>query len=790
MANGVIIKVKRGYTGIIRGEEGRKYRFNRKRIVEGELRQVTVGRRVEYEPDGDWATQIRLLAEVVEVRAKKKSKTQPNSNSTTKPQYAPSQGYRFLNPYNFVRLLDAPRPKDNVLGSCSPPPHDRYIGLTGRITCTVEAITPLFISDSHAIQVETVRVNDKDVKHHTYRFFQLDDQPALPASSLRGMVRSVFETVTNSCFVTTDQDPLSYHFNSRRAPWLVPARVEHDGDEWRLRLLTGTTPLQIESPDRKSPEGKQYAAWNASYWPIKPSKTLRGIGPRRRKLSEKQLSSRQSFIERTKNPVSNPDRVKHGESCYALLRPFQHPHPKIQFWDVVQIRKRQEDLPTPGRGEMVVQGWLCITNQNIESKHSERFFFRAENNRTGPEFVDLPEEVRSAYEALIKDYQKRHRDAVQKRRQKHKTPDQPVGDDPAFSRFVYQDRERKLKGGELVYALLEGTVNAPRVEFIVPVSVPRVSYEHGVGDLLPDFLRQCRDINSLCPACRVFGWVRGAAEDVGHDVPTAYAGRVRFSHGTLVPSTGDELPDIPLAILSSPKPTTTAFYLLNAEGDPDATVDYDTENARLRGRKFYRHHGKQLSEQEYRRAEGIKDDQNRTIKGALKPGAMFKFTVDFENLAPLELGALLYALELENNMYHRLGYAKPLGFGSVKITAARVQIIDWETRLKSLEPDAGWKSLKETEWKRYEEDFLDEMRSIYGDDFEDVILSDLRALLGDPPNLPIHYPRVRVKPDSEGKNFEWFVRNKKRGEGAFPLPLGQDDKQGLPLLNKKGEKVT
>lgn len=685
--------------------------------------------------------------------------------------------YRFLNPYNFVRFINQPRPKNHVLGECPPPPHDRYVGLTGRITCRVEALTPLFISDSHA-------VSEDANGHRTYRFFQVDGQPALPASSLRGMVRSVFEAVTNSCLAVFDPAPLSYRLPPDQALWLVPARVERDGERWRLRLLTGTTPLQIEAPGSRNPQGMLYAAWTASYWPLQPSKTLRGVGPRRRK--------EELFIERTRNRNRNPEGVGHGEERYALLRRFQHPHPRIQFWDVVEIRRDPSALPQPrNSNERIEKGWLCVTNQNIETKHSERFFFRAAENRTGPEFVDLPENVRQAYEALIQDYQERHRKAVERRRRSGQPPDQPVGSEPAFSRFVYRAEERHLKGGELVYAMLEGEVDAPRVRFIVPISVPRVTYEHSRGDLLPSFLHRCRDERALCPACRVFGWVREGAEDIAQDVPTAYAGRVRFTHGTLTHSAG-ELPETTLAILSTPKPTTTAFYLLR-EGQTDAAVTYDTPGARLRGRKFYRHHGEARPE-EYRSEN--RTDQNRTVRGALNPGAIFTFTVDFENLAPLELGALLYALELEDGLVHRLGYARPLGFGSVRVTVEKLEIVDWQKRLGSIEPGAGWEAVDRETCRIWKDKFIAEMQNLYGEAFAQA-LADLRALLGETPeNLPIHYPRPTERFDPNHPQYEWFVGNKRRagrrGRGLpdpVALPLASEDTSGLPLIDRQGEEV-
>jgi CRISPR-associated protein (TIGR03986 family) len=787
MAKGTIVTVKKGNAGTILSDEGIEYRFNRKRIVTGDLDWIEEGRRVEFEPDSDWASQVRLLDEVREAQAppKSPSEPQPKAHAAVGSPSSPG-GYRFLNPYNFVRYVDQARPTEDVLGDCPPPPHDRYVGLTGRIACKVEAVTPLFISDSHAVS------EDAD-GHKTYRFFELDGQPALPASSLRGMVRSVFETVTNSCFGVYDDDTLSYHFPSTRSPWLMPARVERNGDNWKLRLLPGTTDLQIESSSRKSPEGLQYAAWSASYWPLKASKTLRAIGPKGRQLGQKQLAERRTFIDRTQTLNRNPDGMDHGEEGYALLRRFQHPHPRIRFWDVVQVRRERSALPQPrGNDERIERGWLCITNQNIEPKHSERFFFRSEQNRTGPELIELPRKARQAYEDLIRDYQKRHSEAVNRRQRKGQQPGRAFGSEAGFSRFVYQKDERTLKGEELVYALLEGSASSPRVRFIAPVSVPRVNYEHSIGQLMREDLHRCKDFGTLCPACRVFGWVYQAesGEETPQDKVTAYAGRVRFSHGTIAHSDG-ELPETTLAILSTPKPTTTSFYLLNAQGQPNATVDYDTSNARLRGRKFYRHHGS-AKPIEYQGA--AKSDQNRSVKGALKPGATFTFTLDFENLAPLELGALLYVLEPKDELFHRLGYAKPLGFGSVKVTVEKAETVDWPSRFQSLDVEAGWQPVGRIQVDELKDKFLQAMHDLYGDEFDNVLLADLQALLGQPwDNLPIHYPRTSEKPDPEGKNlnFKWFVGNKRRVggrnlPGPVVLELAEHDTEGLPLIGIDG----
>ncbi len=779
MAKGTVARIVRGQFGFIKPDDGGEdvyFRLNW--VKDAPPSGVAVDMRVEYEtrrtPKGLQTRWVRAI-------------TPERRPITPEPTRAPiPTGYRFLNPYNFVRPLSEADEGDPLLGRCPPPPHDRYLGLTGRITCTLEAVTPLFVSDSHEIRVEVVKDQEgREKEHPIYRFFRYDGEPAIPATSLRGPIRSVFEAATNSCFsVFAGRRRLSYHFNPRRAPELVPARVEKNGDGWKLRLLTGTSPLQVG----RTPRGRQYAAWLYRYWPMQPSGTLRQDPPANRKVREFQE-------HRRKGQKVKLGKLKHGDECYALLEPMQHPFPRIQFWDVIAVSEDEADLqPCTVGDRQVERGWLCLTNQNIEPKHSERFFFRADDNTAGPTHLDLPQPVAQAYEDLIADYQERHSDAVANRVKREQPLAEPLDNkDAGFSRFIYTESERKLEGGELVYAYLSGPPSRPSVEFIVPVSVPRVGYEHTIGDLLSKSLHACEEYHALCPACRTFGWVYGAHEE-GRELPqdkiTAYAGRVQFGHAHQIESAGTF--DAILSILSSPKPTTTRFYLKSKEdkaqdGWDDEWVNYDAEDQVLRGRKFYRHHGDRLSEQEYRRTGDVRDDQNRSVEGVQQAGSTFTFEVRFENLAPLELGALLWALEMEG-WRHRIGLGKPLGFGSATVTVTGLEVLDPKARYGAGE--AGWvdgTSQKE-EWLQA---FKTAMAERYGaSSFEELPnVRDLRALLAESPDLPVHYPRTDAEPLAEGKNYEWFMGNKRAGRDAGPrltLRLAEEDVEGLPLLDKYG----
>ncbi len=719
--------------------------------------------------------------------------------------------YRFLNPYNFVRPLDpapnsteegelpqatssfaelgamlqrspevfdstVPETDIKLLGRCHPPPHDRYVGLSGRIRCEMEAKTPLFISDSEGICVQ-------ENGHKSYRFFRFDNERALPATSLRGPIRAVFEAVTHSCFaIFKGEERLSYRLKPQDALEWIPAGVERGtDDELKLRLLPGAT----EISQQPSP---LYAAWVPLYNPLQASSTVR--------------RDPHSNYAVTRAPIPLSAGLRHGDECAALIELIEYPkRPHFQFWTVLELNTDPTLLTPPDptkRQRIIPNGCFCRNNQNIENKHDERYFFRDASNASLPQPLPIGKWVEEDYNKLIDEYQERHRDAVKEREARGLPLDQPVRNDPAFSRFIPYKVSAHLADGDLVYAKLSETQRNPRVDYLIPVAVGRIFYGNSIGDLLSESLDACGKYEDLCPACRTFGWVKDAYKEKStqkddSSIRTAYRGRLVFTHGKLIEFKG-ELPPTPLAILSSPKPTTTRFYLMPQDGQPQN--GFNSEQAgyhqgnMLRGRKFHRHHGV-ANPSEYQREGGIKNDQNRTVRDALQPGAKFCFMIEFSNLAPLEFGALLWTLELEGKGYHRLGYAKPLGFGSVKLIVKELSILEPAQRYRLLDNN-GWKTVDKSKWQTWVEQFKQAMAAKYGEPSFDHLpnVRDLLALLGEPQiDLPIHYPRSTPYPQEEGKNFEWFVGNNREPRGPlYALKLATED-DSLPLLDKDGNEV-
>jgi CRISPR-associated protein (TIGR03986 family) len=751
--------------GFIRTEDGGKIHF-RLSTVDRSIRldEIKPGLLVEVQiAQGNKGPTAARVSKSTESG----SRRQPEQTAHTPMPH----GYRFFNPYNFARYLPDPQitakgtADIQLMGHCAPPPHDRWVGLSGRIMCRITTVTPLFVSEGQPVKVED--------NHPTYEFYKVNDKKTIPGSSMRGAVRQVFETITNSCFANFSDSRLSYRVDSRDAPRLVPGRIEQRNGHWELSLLTGTAELQTDGKPNEL-----YAASLPQYKPIKSSsRNPRSIPPGKVSLAA----------------LGEVEHVSdlNGRECFAVLVKLKFP----PAWRVLAVAANKDDaireaneLKRPGQSLRVQRGYLCISNQNIDNKHSERFFFDG-GMSGGPKTITLDDLLIKRYQDLMRDYYERHTQNVKD----SENPHERVGDEPAWSRFIIQD-ESKMQDGSLVYALLRGHSPDTKVVLLGPVSIPRAAYNHTTGDLLPEHLHHCQDINSLCPACRTFGWVRGKQTSG----PGAYAGRVRFSDAVIEES--HEQPPMTLSILGSPNPTTSRFYLFQPDGTPSKTartddnVGYDGNGGRnlLRGRKFYRHHRPNDLD-----LNASPSNQNRTVKDAEGPGALLSFTIDFENLAPVELGALLWSITLGGKGYQRLGFGKPLGLGSVQIDA-KVQLLDVEERYSGLASN-GWHDrsdedvstwiktfqramvITHTPAKPYQKD-IDWMAA-----FEGLPnIRDLLAMLGTKePELAVHYP-YSPDPASKGQ-FEWFMGNKRFNGPRIELDIAAED-TGLPLIDKHGSK--
>lgn len=160
---------------------------------------------------------------------------------------------------------------------------------------------------------------------------------------------------------------------------------------------------------------------------------------------------------------------------------------------------------------------------------------------------------------------------------------------------------------------------------------------------------RCRGPESLCPACRLFGAIEGETLHL--------RGRVVFTDAVL--DQGCSLQEaykayIRLAELSAPKPYHYAIYSGNG-----------LCNGSIAGRKFYYHH------EGFEEPEDVGDRWSKRACGIEEyapSGARFDFDVLLNGLTDEELKTLVRVMVLEEGLGHKVGMARPLGFGSCSIT--------------------------------------------------------------------------------------------------------------------------
>ncbi|MCU0288992.1 MAG: TIGR03986 family CRISPR-associated RAMP protein [Acidobacteria bacterium] len=171
------------------------------------------------------------------------------NNHKKKDKYKASEKEKFVNPYHFVSLeKNCTREKTYK---------EQKGTLTGWINCCMETLSPVFIPNtssaseldgnkhSDVFEKRSKGKEDKTVVINSYDFFSYTDlsklkgdelkeyrEPIIPGSEIRGMIRSTFEAVTNSCLSTIDNEqPL---FKRVQTP-AKAGRLKLENGQWKIQ---------------------------------------------------------------------------------------------------------------------------------------------------------------------------------------------------------------------------------------------------------------------------------------------------------------------------------------------------------------------------------------------------------------------------------------------------------------------------------------------------------------------------------------------------------------------------
>lgn len=145
-----------------------------------------------------------------------------------------------------------------------------------------------------------------------------------------------------------------------------------------------------------------------------------------------------------------------------------------------------------------------------------------------------------------------------------------------------------------------------------------------------------------------------------------------------------------LKSLQSPKVKSANLYLEAPNGKPDWQEGVDGQ--KLRGFKMY--YNKSVGyvwydsivqrvdfEDEKKYKTKLQQQQKlQSLISPINPNAKFETSIHFNDLTNYELGALLFSLQLPEDLRHSLGMGKPYGLGRVKIKIEELKCFDIEKR--------------------------------------------------------------------------------------------------------------
>lgn len=133
-----------------------------------------------------------------------------------------NKGALFINPYNFVPVNLKKTKRSDIT-------QKEGESLTGYFDCRIKCRTPLAIPDTSR------KVLDKESReeHFIYPFFTVDGvNPLIPGSAVRGVIRNVYETLTDSCFGTMQKDT---RITMRSSDVFQPGLLKKESEtSWKL----------------------------------------------------------------------------------------------------------------------------------------------------------------------------------------------------------------------------------------------------------------------------------------------------------------------------------------------------------------------------------------------------------------------------------------------------------------------------------------------------------------------------------------------------------------------------
>ena len=573
---------------------------------------------------------------------------------------------------------------------------------TGKLVCKLVNKTPLFIMGE----------TNQNGNHTEEKFYREEGITTIPASSLKGSIRNIIDVLTDSVIRNVEDEKLEQRMGAGKFE-SVFGIIESLPENGKKGIIVEAEKIKVKTKDKIEVGNKKFK-----------------FEDRGQEFSRK-YSYKDGLIE----------RVKLKYSIYKLQKTEIQMRPGITVKEKL-IRNSKEYKDYLIDDENGVQGVLWFSSP-IFGKIHEKLLIPKKNGRK----FEFSKEEYEDFKYIIKQRAERIKN----------------GKDINSSTFYYD--KNLEKGDPLLFEVKDGKM----AEHLAFSEIPRLRYKFSPLDLVPEEFRPSDSLKKLSFSERLFGTTGDTTkkDEEKKDELVALSGRVFFEDAkNYKPEMIDNGNPVTLKAFGEPHPTLTTFYLDNIEKNYN-----ENKGVSIRGRKFYWHHKEKIGKSfsEYRKSVEMPKDKNGQNKFAYNSSLElmdinneFEFNVNFENLTDEELGVLIYAIELEDGLLHKIGKGKAFGFGSCEIEIKEF-LLENKDKYKDFLIEPFEKESKKEDYinKAKEKRYFDENRKN---------IKELKAILSKTNDLDFSESPFPENTNKKGEKntLNWFVNNK-RGDRKIVL---------------------
>lgn len=537
----------------------------------------------------------------------------------------------FYNPYTFIplskKVFQLPKEEINILKNIQDIPV--VDGLSGYIDVNFRAITPFCVRDNEG---------EKSVKMDS--FF-------VPSTSLKGMVRNIFEIITlsnikngiaDSRYSMRDLGSNFYKLKDSDHPQESGFLIQHKGNFWIIKCKSE----------------------KMSYEDIKEEE----------KVDIKNIRSIKAKYDAIKNHIITWE-YKDGSESYSmwLFSGFMNGKKHEYQFDIPENIQESDLIPLK---EKEFEDFIFIHQKENENLSWKYWKSKLKN------YNSIEDIKNDKYKGII----------------------------PCFFRMKAHERAVENLGFSFLY---------------------RQPYKQSIHDCLPDSHKK----ETIDMSQSVFGFTSKGM---------SLKGRIQFSHAII---NNAQLASRQTFILGSPKATYYPFYLEQKKNTKPLQNYFDTNISITGWKRYLLHQAPQNG------IGGIKPKAESSFI-PLKEGTIFSTTIRFHNLRPYELGALLYAIsfcEQSSSCYFSLGYAKPFGYGKIKVEKIQLKLTDYT------------KPFTDKECIKMFKEKLTSVCNITESDWQSYLKPLLEIAKGEYKDKKIRYPNLNDKEFERIKKFKQNIEN-------------------------------